>query len=72
MSLLKENVSSIEVGKRVFRVQLCGLLVVFHGTDDISHELMDDTTVCVELGSRAGLGGREQNSIDSMAKKVFK
>ncbi len=52
VSLLEENVPSIEVGKRVPWVHPGGLVVVLHSTHHIPHELVDDTSVCVELGSR--------------------
>lgn len=49
LSVVKEEVGSVEVSKGISRVETDSGLVVLHGTRFIPHELLDQTSVCEEL-----------------------
>lgn len=49
LSVVKEEVGSVEVSKGISRVEADGGLVVLHGIRFIPHELLDQTSVCEEL-----------------------
>lgn len=49
LSVVKEEVGSVEVSEGISRVEADGGLVVLHGIRFIPHELLDQTSVCEEL-----------------------
>ena len=57
--LVKQDISCIEVCKKVVWVQGSSSLIVFHCTGHISHELVDDTSVSVQCSTGRQLEWKE-------------
>lgn len=49
LSIVKEEVGSVEVSEGISWVEADSGLVVLHGASFIPHELLDQTSVCKEL-----------------------
>ncbi len=68
LSIIKEEVGSIEVSEGIFRVEADSGLVVLHGTSFISHELLDQTSICEELLCMRVTLKREKTRSDTIGK----